>query len=385
MHRLLFTLGLILLAAPAAAQPEMVFPYSGVLDLDGAPFTGTVQMRFRLYSGDVAPPVEGEDPPAIRACADAPSCLWQGTHAAVPVFQGRFTVRLGAVTDDPARPLGGVLRGGPQLHLELAVRPSPDDDWTHLAGRQQIAPVPQALWSADQANLALDTLDVAGATTTDSLAVAGASSADTLVVSGAATVGSLRAGELRIGADGVISDAIGAVTVDDALVVRSGLISDGATTMRGTATIEGDTFIGDLRVTAESGLITDSDGPVTIGDSLVVGGQAEFRSDAGATFAGDVVAPYFDGRPRIVHHTGLPDAVSRRQAVVDANLVRSPVDRSACFLTYTSIAGLDNDAADWGYCHVLHLGPGANNQWIVRAYASPDTDSVSCQATCLTW
>lgn len=133
---------LLLIAAPAAAQDEApidrVVPYSGLLDLDGAPYDGPVQMRFRLYTA--AEGRQGDD------CAADPGCTWQETHPAVEVRSGRFAVDLGRF----AAGLAAAIQTDRQLYVEMAVRrPEPDDPppWITLGRRQPLAPAPLSMYA----------------------------------------------------------------------------------------------------------------------------------------------------------------------------------------------------------------------------------------------
>lgn len=69
-------------ALPARAEVPLVLGYQGHLtSATGQPVEGTVEMTFRLY-----------------AQSSGGAALWAETHAAVPVSNGAFSVRLGSVT-----------------------------------------------------------------------------------------------------------------------------------------------------------------------------------------------------------------------------------------------------------------------------------------------
>ncbi len=165
------------LALPLFAHAEpvrQVVPYSGRLDLDGAPYTGDAQMRFRFYTApDVA---------VAEDCAAEDACAWEELHDGVQVFNGTFAVDLG--TSDPAL-MAQVVAQNTQYWLEMAVRRvAPDGEepppWVTLASRQAIRPAPQTLWSAQASDFRV----------TGTLAAEG-----DVEVAGNATVGGTLAGE----------------------------------------------------------------------------------------------------------------------------------------------------------------------------------------------
>lgn len=160
---------LVVLPAMASAQEaepvRQVVPYTGHLDRDGAPFDGVAALRFRLYLdpvGDVF--------------------VWQEIHRAVNVRDGRFAVRLGdgeGVAEQAS--IFDVSASGAQLYLELSVGQAAaegvEPEWTTLAGRQAIHPVPQAVWTATATELPVARLYNPGddpVTVDDDLRVAGA-------------------------------------------------------------------------------------------------------------------------------------------------------------------------------------------------------------------
>ena len=113
------------LAAPAStSQIPGFIPYQGTLvESDGTPITGLIDMGFSLY----ADPTEGE-------------ALWTEAHSgnnAVPVAEGLFNVNLGSIT-----PIPSDLWNQPSLYL--GIRVGADDEMTP---RQPIGGVPSALQS----------------------------------------------------------------------------------------------------------------------------------------------------------------------------------------------------------------------------------------------
>mgnify|MGYP001266368775 FL=1 len=112
------------LAAPAStSQIPGFIPYQGTLvESDGTPITGLIDMGFSLY----ADPTEG-------------AALWTETHSsnnAVPVAEGLFNVNLGSIT-----PIPSDLWNQPSLYL--GIRVGADDEMTP---RQPIGGIMQAIF-----------------------------------------------------------------------------------------------------------------------------------------------------------------------------------------------------------------------------------------------
>lgn len=129
-----------------SAEPaSRSLPYTGHLDMDGVPFSGTAQLQFTLYDTREGPQAE-----------IAP---WVECHPLVAVHNGAFTVRLGDPAGVGAVPsdLTPVLVQDRQYYLEIAVRrldpvANPDatcgpegGPFTTFPTRQKLAPVPQAM------------------------------------------------------------------------------------------------------------------------------------------------------------------------------------------------------------------------------------------------
>lgn len=136
----------LLVSATAQAEPvQMVVPYHGILDNDGVPVDGEVQMTFTLY--DTAAGPQGAGVP------------WSECHPQVSVHNGAFAVRLGAPLGPAAVPmdLTPYLGRNQQHYLEISVRrldgvANPAGDcseaggpWTTFGTRQRISPVPQSM------------------------------------------------------------------------------------------------------------------------------------------------------------------------------------------------------------------------------------------------
>ncbi len=222
---------------PATDSLPRIVPYEGVLDLDGAPFTGFMDMRFTFY--------------------DAPTggnAVWTETwghdqQRAVQVFRGRFSAALGTFDDGGPRPLEEVISdaGPTYLAIEVKQTDAANDAWVGLAGRQRLNPVPYAIWSAKASDLTVagsatvrgsttlsGTLDVTGNTRLSALAVSGATQ-----LTGATTV------DGALTANGAISNANGDVNIADGLNV-TGSVSNSA----GDVTLNDNTaIVGNLSLT----------------------------------------------------------------------------------------------------------------------------------------
>lgn len=113
---------------PATDTVPRVVPYSGTLDVDGIPLTGSVSLRFTIYDGSTA--VWSED-------------------VAITATDGRFSALLGASV-----PIDGAIGAGDDLTLGIVVLngPGPADD-VALVGRQRFVPVPFAMWTAGASDL----------------------------------------------------------------------------------------------------------------------------------------------------------------------------------------------------------------------------------------
>lgn len=182
IHRIA-ALAALLLATPALASNDgdpatqdipAVVPYDGVLDLDGASFNGQVDMIFTLYGS-----ADGDDP------------VWQETWSTaderpITVTAGRFSVNLGTFED-----IEDVIADAGQVFLGLSVKRPEDEEYTALAGRQRLNPVPYALWGARASNLTVagaasvgGALTVGGQVTAANVEVDGTVRADRFFIEG---------------------------------------------------------------------------------------------------------------------------------------------------------------------------------------------------------
>lgn len=107
-------------AQPLAAALGTAFTYQGQLQDNGAPASGSYDMRFVLYDAEVG----GAQVPGSSVV----------TKSAVAVSDGLFTVQLDF----------GDVFGGAQLFLEIAVRPAGAGSFTTLSPRQELTPAPFA-------------------------------------------------------------------------------------------------------------------------------------------------------------------------------------------------------------------------------------------------
>lgn len=113
---------------PATDGVARLVSYSGTLEVDGAPVTGSANLRFTLH--DETGPVWSED-------------------QVVTAYNGRFTAALGAAT-----PIGPVITAADALALTITILNGPGDaDDVELNGQQQFVPVPFAMWSPSASDL----------------------------------------------------------------------------------------------------------------------------------------------------------------------------------------------------------------------------------------
>lgn len=151
-------LATILVAIPIATfaagdgAPALLVPYSGTLELNGAPATGTFEMTFRLFDGDEADGAASE--------------LFSVTRD-VDVAAGQFSVSLGSQSTIPdAAALAA------DLFVSVAVEGTP------LGNRQRVTPALQAVRAASATSL-----DVTGPITANAVS-SNSVSTGTLTVTG---------------------------------------------------------------------------------------------------------------------------------------------------------------------------------------------------------
>ncbi|MEL6182488.1 MAG: hypothetical protein AAFS10_26260 [Myxococcota bacterium] len=141
-------------------------PYRGILDFNGSPLNGPVDLKFTLTND---------------ASGENTTCWFEEEHDNVIAHAGRFSVNIGSV----AGALPGCTFNSNSMSILVAVRNADSSgDYIALAGVQRINPAPFSYWSAEGADFKND-------------------------------------GDLTV--DGNISNPSGSVTIDDSLQVNSGL------------------------------------------------------------------------------------------------------------------------------------------------------------------
>lgn len=191
---------------PATDGVPRVIPYQGVLELDGQPFNGDVSIGFSIY-----------------AASSGGAPLWSEERT-VSVYNGTFAVSLGSIT-----PLAATLLAADSLWVGITV------DGLEMTNRQNITPVPYALWSAQASDLTVArdasiarNLSVVGTSTFSAgVTVNGALSATNgLTVAGALSlpsqsITSTMIADLGVGTTDLANDA-----VTSAKIVNSTILGD---------------------------------------------------------------------------------------------------------------------------------------------------------------
>src|SRR5262245_35939395 len=125
----------------ASAAPPRLIPYTGHLDHDGNPVTGSVAMKVCLIT----------DP--ATACDAAP---WSEMHGAVAVAGGRFSVTLGESV-----PIGDdTFKSAPATPLYVRVMVGASNDagatFVQLNGAQRVLSTPYAINAEQAAKMRID-------------------------------------------------------------------------------------------------------------------------------------------------------------------------------------------------------------------------------------
>ncbi len=131
----------------ATEEVPRVIPYQGVLELNGVPYNGPMDVRFALFGNQTLGNAGSTD----AECLTDTHCLWSEEYSgnnAQQVYQGRFNSTLGSVNSIEST----IYDAGP-LFLGIQVRGPQDQNWVALDNRQQITPVPFAFWSTQSTNL----------------------------------------------------------------------------------------------------------------------------------------------------------------------------------------------------------------------------------------
>lgn len=144
LHRF-FVIASLLGSTAAMAGPDHVVPYAGVIDKNGAPFTGPVSLNFGLFNC----------PNGV--CPTTPLWVASGAQTSFPPAGangvnvtssgGQFSVLLG---DTGQVALPDSVQQSTQLHVRIAIKAA-NGDWIPLGGAQRVAPVARAI-SAEEAN-----------------------------------------------------------------------------------------------------------------------------------------------------------------------------------------------------------------------------------------
>jgi len=269
MSRLLPFALVSLLAAGAQAAPDHVVPYAGVIDKNGAPFSGVAVLNFGLFRCPTG------------NCEANNTLVWQASgNGAFPANDavginvtangGKFSVLLGDTGQAALVP--DVWRTS-QLHVRIAVKAG--TTWVPLSGFQRVAPVATAITAEEAASFTVrQDLTVAG-----NAAVTGAVTANRATLTGALNASSVvSTGTLSAG---------GATTLQGTSV--STLNVSGTTVMRGQVALNdvqlrfrdaSDANHG-VRFTNTFGTAGGIDGPVLWGNSG--GGLGTGVSGAGVT------------------------------------------------------------------------------------------------------
>ena len=232
---------------PATENVPRVIPYEGTIELDGAAYTGTLDMRFTLYD-------------------DADTSLWNETYsvagdsgAPVDVYAGSFSVLLGEFVD-----LSTVILDAEELYVGVTISTDDFATETALAGRQLVGPAPFAIWAAAAADFTVSGLlsangglYVAGdATTTGYMHVGGAD----------LTLGTLdgRDQGSNPGQRALVHTGSDGLYINFAGDFEGGTIIQSDTTIQGNASVTGDSSVS---ATATVGSLSVTGG-ATVGTSL---------------------------------------------------------------------------------------------------------------------
>lgn len=126
---------------------DLVIPYSGHLEVDGVPLTGTRAVRFKFHNTNTG----------VNA--------YNETHD-VSFYDGKFSVSLGRGRDPApnAERFESMMLNGDRIEFDIEVEDAPGSGaFVELSGRQSIEAAPQAVWSANAADFnAAGDLDVGG-------------------------------------------------------------------------------------------------------------------------------------------------------------------------------------------------------------------------------
>ena len=346
--------------ATTSLDAPYVVPYNGVLEWNGSPLDGTIDMRFSLYEDQVTDAAQWTEEYSVDG----------DSGGGVVANNGTFNVLLGShVALDTA------ILDAEVLYVGIEVRDTgASPDWIALANRQRIGMVPYAMWSGESSNLhvagAADvdgTLNVDGAVTADNI---GSSDSTTNFTNGVNVAGDARVNGL------VVNSASGGA-------VPTWLDEANTHGMRIHAGSD-NTFFGIRQRTAGNdnaydsvvyfGDDTDDDLVFTTQDN---GDIITFQGDGNATFNGNITV---NGDITNLSVSGTYDASRNNVSGTSTTTMVSTTD-SFCFLTSVQFEDVDS-TSESVRCRVTTSG----SNWVLQAYnqASGDSDAW-CQARCLSW
>ncbi|HAN05309.1 MAG: hypothetical protein A2X29_03335 [Elusimicrobia bacterium GWA2_64_40] len=229
MKKLILSLcAALLLPLPARAgevSPGSVpgtLNYQGRLERDNAPITGPVHLFFRVYNSPTANNTNG------GACGGVTQpCLWESPEITAQATQGIFSADL--------TPPASVLSGGERLYLEVQVE---SDTLSPREPLNSVAYAVVAKHLQDGASVRFSTLsatyNVMLATATDAFVTIGTQQQDAsarLTVDGSINLVTLGNGITFPNGTFMVSagvgSAVGGVTSDDHIVIRSDLLNTG--------------------------------------------------------------------------------------------------------------------------------------------------------------
>lgn len=233
-----------------------VFPYNGVLELDGVAYSGLADFKFDLTGGN--------------------GCNMSEQHEDIQVFGGRFAVNIGQVNGQ----VPACIFDSEQVFINVSVREAADTEPHRiLSGRQRIHPVPFAYWAAEGNAFRIDGgMTVGGRATFNSdVDVTAGNTLSVREVDSLSTVNSGGAA-VNFGGDitlrnGDISDTNGDVVIDDGLIVNQGLsVTNTIVGLTGFATgsSSGLNLTNSAGIRLADGNISDTNGPVVVNDGLSV-------------------------------------------------------------------------------------------------------------------
>ena len=349
---------------PSTDNVARVIPYEGTIQVDGAGYTGPLDIRFTLYD-------------------DADNILWTETYApsgdsgvSEQVFSGQFSVMLGehvALTD--------VVLDAEDLFVGVEISTDDFATATPLDGRQRIGMSPFAIWASAGADF-----DVAGVLEVGEQAN----------IRGPAIVDNyLRvAGDIRLPSGCLQMEGAGPGTVSicnddsaypgDGIEVRTRtnpdagepifrvLSSVGAERLRvehnGNVEIENHLYVhGPDDMTPGN---IEGTGTLTVGGTGSFGGSVTIDQDL--TVTGHITSIEFTDQVQLSNSPSDPGNIRV------TNL--GAADNRACFLTRSIVDEVDT-TDDVGCAVIVNV----SNQWQLQAIANDADATAQCAARCLTW